>query len=176
MSQYKPFIASRLQSFFVHCVSILHLRINILIIYIYINSFPCALLNRHRKRHDRNEKNPFFRIRKSGLSPPELHGLTHQSPLFRTQKSLVSRLTQILYDRPHLQGESTSSFLSSNRYLVALSLAPGFPHPFGQPFPCRCRHQIRTVKDRQFLPPVTPDFEFIQHHNPIVLLPYKDKQ
>ena len=44
--------------------------------------------------------------------------------------------------------ESTSSFLSSNRYPVALSLAPGFPHPFGQPFPCRCRHQIQTVKDR----------------------------
>ncbi len=103
MSQYKPFIASRLQRFFVHCVSILHLRINILIIYIYINSFPCALLNRHRKRHDRNEKNPFFRIRKSGLLPPELLGLTRQSPLFRTQKSLVSRLTLILHDHPHLQ-------------------------------------------------------------------------
>ena len=93
-------------------ISHLSIYVNLLIIYIYINSFPCALLNRHRKRHDRNEKNPFFRIRKSGLSPPELHGLTHQSPLFRTQKSLVSRLTQILYDRPHLQGESTSSFLS----------------------------------------------------------------
>ena len=103
MSQYKPFIASILQRFFVHYVSILHLRINILIIYIYINSFPCALLNRHRKRHDRNEKNPFFRIRKSGLLPPELLGLTRQSPLFRTQKSLVSRLTLILHDHPHLQ-------------------------------------------------------------------------
>ena len=102
MSQYKPFIASRLQRFFVHCVSILHLRINILII--YINSFPCALLNRHRKRHDRNEKNPFFRIRKSGLLPPELLGLTRQSPLFRTQKSLVSRLTQKLHDCLHLSG------------------------------------------------------------------------
>ena len=172
MTQYKQLITSSLQRFSVHCGSILHLKINILII--YIGSFPCTPLNRHR--HDRNEKNPFFRIRKSGLLPPELLGLTRQSPLFRTQKSLVSRLTQILYDRPHLQGESTSSFLSSNRYPVALSLAPGFPHPFGQPFPCRCRHQIRTVKDRQFLPPVTPDFEFIQHHNPIVLLPYKDKQ
>ena len=173
MAQYKQLITSSLQRFSVHYGSILHLKINILI-YIYISSFPCPSLN--RQKHDRNEKNPFFRTRKSGLSPPELHGLTHQSPLFRTQKSLVSRLTQILYDRPHLQGESTSSFLSSNRYPVALSLAPGFPHPFGQPFPCRCRHQIRTVKDRQFLPPVTPDFEFIQHHNPIVLLPYKDKQ
>ena len=133
MSQYKPFIASRLQRFFVHCVSILHLRIKILII--YINSFPCALLNRHRKRHDRNEKNPFFRIRKSGLSPPELHGLTHQSPLFHTQKSLVSRLTQILYDRPHLQGESTSSFLSSNRYPVALSLPPPIRTTVSLPMP-----------------------------------------
>ena len=111
-------------------------------------------------------KSTLFRIRKSGLLSPKFPGLTRQSPLFRTQKSLVSRLTQILYDRPHLQGESTSSFLSSNRYPVALSLAPGFPHPFGQPFPCRCRHQIQTVKDRQFLPPVTPGFEFIQHHNP----------
>ena len=127
MSQYKPFIASRLQRFFVHYVSILHLRINILIIYIYINSFPCALLNRHRKRHDRNEKNPFFRIRKSGLSPPELRGLTRQSPLFRTQKSLVSRLTQILYDRPHLQGESTSPFLQPLPCSSVFS--SGFPPP-----------------------------------------------
>ena len=127
MAQYKQLITSSLQRFSVHCGSILHLKINILII--YIGSFPCTPLN--RQRHDRNEKNPFFRIRKSGLSPPELHGLTHQSPLFRTQKSLVSRLTQILYDRPHLQGESTSSFLSSNRYPVALSLAPGLPPPIG---------------------------------------------
>ena len=100
MSQYKPFIASRLQRFSVHCGSILHLKINILI-YIYISSFPCTPLN--RQRHDRNEKNPFFRIRKSGLLPPELLGLTRQSPLFRTQKSLVSRLTLILHDHPHLQ-------------------------------------------------------------------------
>ena len=151
MAQYKQLITSSLQRFSVHCGSILHLKINILIIYIYIGSFPCTPLNRHR--HDRYEKNPFFRIRKSGLLPPELLGLTRQSPLFRTQKSLISRLTRILHDRPHLQGESTSSFLSSNRYPVALSLAPGFPHPFGQPFPCRYRHQIRTAKDRQFLPP-----------------------
>ena len=101
MAQYKQLITSSLQRFSVHCGSILHLKINILI-YIYINSFPCALLNRHRKRHDRNEKNPFFRIRKSGLLPPELLGLTRQSPLFRTQKSLISRLTRILHDRPHL--------------------------------------------------------------------------
>ena len=128
MAQYKQLITSSLQRFSVHYGSILHLKINILI-YIYISSFPCPSLN--RQRHDRNEKNPFFRIRKSGLSPSELHGLTHQSPLFRTQKSLVSRLTQILYDRPHLQGESTSPFFSSNRYPVALSLAPGLPLPIG---------------------------------------------
>ena len=89
IAQYKPFITSALQRFSVTYGSILHLKINILII--YIGSFPCTPLNRHR--HDRYEKNPFFRIRKSGLSPSELHGLTHQSPLFRTQKSLVSRLT-----------------------------------------------------------------------------------
>ncbi len=101
MTQYKQLITSGLQMFSVHYGSILHLKINILI-YIYISSFPCPPLN--RQRHDRNEKNPFFRIRKSGFSPPELRGLTHQSPLFRTLKSLVSRLTRILYDRPHLQG------------------------------------------------------------------------
>ena len=84
MAQYKQLITSSLQRFSVHCGSILHLKINILII--YIGSFPCTPLNRHR--HDRNEKNPFFRIRKSGLLPPELLGLTRQSPLFRTQKSL----------------------------------------------------------------------------------------
>ena len=100
MTQYKQLITSSLQRFSVHCGSILHLKINILI-YIYISSFPCPSLN--RQRHDRNEKNPFFRIRKSGLLPPELLGLTRQSPLFRTQKSLVSRLTLILHDHPHLQ-------------------------------------------------------------------------
>ena len=100
MTQYKQLITGGLQMFSVHYGSILHLKINILI---YISSFPCPPpLN--RQRHDRNEKNPFFRIRKSGFSPPELRGLTHQSPLFRTLKSLVSRLTRILYDRPHLQG------------------------------------------------------------------------
>ena len=125
MTQYKQLITSSLQRFSVHCGSILHLKINILII--YIGSFPCTPLNRHR--HDRYEKNPFFRIRKSGLLPPELLGLTRQSPLFRTQKSLISRLTRILHDRPHLQGESTSSSLSSNRFPVALSLAPGLPLP-----------------------------------------------
>ena len=100
MTQYKHLITGGLQMFFVHYGSILHLKINILIIYIYIGSFPCTPLNRHR--HDRYEKNPFFRIRKSGLLPPELLGLTRQSPLFRTQKSLISRLTRILHDRPHL--------------------------------------------------------------------------
>ena len=98
MAQYKQLITSSLQRFSVHYGSILHLKINILI---YISSFPCPSLN--RQRHDRNEKNPFFRIRKSGLLPPELLGLTRQSPLFRTQKSLVSRLTLILHDHPHLQ-------------------------------------------------------------------------
>ena len=100
MAQYKQLITSSLQRFSVHCGSILHLKINKYINNIYIGSFPCTPLNRHR--HDRYEKNPFFRIRKSGLLPPELLGLTRQSPLFRTQKSLISRLTRILHDRPHL--------------------------------------------------------------------------
>ena len=104
MAQYKQLITSSLQRFSVHYGSILHLKINILIyIYRLISVFPCTVfLNRHRQRYDWYEKNPFFRIRKSGLLPPELLGLTRQSPLFRTQKSLVSRLTQILHDRPHL--------------------------------------------------------------------------
>ena len=50
-----------------------------------------------------DRKSPFFRIRKSGLLPSEFPGLTHQSLLFRRQKSLVSRLTQKLHDRPHPQ-------------------------------------------------------------------------
>ena len=105
IAQYKPFITSALQRFSVTCGSILHLKINILIyIYRLISVFPCTVfLNRHRQRYDWYEKNPFFRIRKSGLLPPELLGLTRQSPLFRTQKSLVSRLTLILHDHPHLQ-------------------------------------------------------------------------
>ena len=105
MAQYKQLITSSLQRFSVHCGSILHLKINILIyIYRLISVFPCTVfLNRHRQRYDWYEKNPFFRIRKSGLLPPELLGLTRQSPLFRTQKSLVSRLTLILHDHPHLQ-------------------------------------------------------------------------
>ena len=48
-------------------------------------------------------KSTLFRIRKSGLLSPKFPGLTRQSPLFRTQKSLVSRLTLILHDHPHLQ-------------------------------------------------------------------------
>ena len=121
--------------------------------------------------------------KKYPLPHPEIRSFVSQVPWSYTSKSLVS-YTEVPCFKAHPDiarssspaGESTSFSLSSNRYPVALSLAPGFPHPFGQPFPCRCRHQIRTVKDRQFLPPVTPDFEFIQHHNPIVLLPYKDKQ
>ena len=49
-------------------------------------------------------KSTLFRIRKSGLLSPKFPGLTRQSPLFRTQKSLVSRLTQKLHDCLHLSG------------------------------------------------------------------------
>ena len=49
-------------------------------------------------------KSTLFRIRKSGLLSPKLPGLTRQSLLFRTQKSLVSRLTQKLHDCLHLPG------------------------------------------------------------------------
>ena len=110
--------------------------------------------------------------KKYPLPHPEVRSFTSRTSWFDTPKSLVS-YTEVPCFKAHPDiarssspaGESTSFSLSSNRYPVALSLAPGFPHPFGQPFPCRCRHQIRTVKDRQFLPPVTPDFEFIHHHN-----------
>lgn len=51
-----------------------------------------------------DEKSPLFRIRKSGLLSPELPGFTRQDPLFRTQKSLISRLAQKLHDRLHLPG------------------------------------------------------------------------
>lgn len=67
MSQYKPFIASRLQRFFVHYVSILHLRINILI-YIYISSLICALFNRHGQRYDR--KGAFCNTQKCRIKKP----------------------------------------------------------------------------------------------------------
>ena len=49
-------------------------------------------------------KSTLFRIRKYGLLSPKFPGLTRQSPLFRTQKSLVSRLTQKLHDCLHLPG------------------------------------------------------------------------
>ena len=89
----------------------------------YISSFPCTPLN--RQRHDRNEKNPFFRIRKSGLLPPELLGLTRQSPLFRTQKSLVSRLTLILHDHPHLQLRGCPPIQLDNRYPTDAGIESG---------------------------------------------------
>ena len=163
MTQYKQLITGGLQMFSVHYGSILHLKINILI-YIYISSFPCPPFKPAKTRQERE---------KSLLSHPEVRFFTSRTSWFDTPKSLVS-YAEVPCFKAHPDiarssspaGESTSSFLSSNRFPVALSLAPGFPHPFGQPFPCRCRHQIQTVKDRQFLPPVTPDFEFIQHHNP----------
>ena len=149
MAQYKQLITSSLQRFSVHCGSILHLKINILIyIYRLISVFPCTFfLNRHRQRYDWYEKNPFFRIRKSGLLPPELLGLTRQSPLFRTQKSLVSRLTLILHDHPHLQ----LRVCPPSSWTTVISW---------------CRHRIRTVKGRLYLLPVTPDVEFIPPPHP----------
>ena len=79
MSQYKPFIASRLQRFFVHCVSILHLKINILI-YIYkLISLP--LFKPAKTRQERE---------KSLLSHPEVRSFTSRTSWFDTSKSLVS--------------------------------------------------------------------------------------
>ena len=162
MTQYKQLITSSLQRFSVHCGSILHLKINILIyIYKLISLYPFKPAKTRQERE------------KSLLSHPEVRSFTSRTSWFDTPKSLVS-YAEVPCFKAHPDivrssspaGESTSSFLSSNRFPVTLSLAPGFPHPFGQPFPCRCRHQIQTVKDRQFLPPVTPDFEFIHHHNP----------
>ena len=154
MAQYKQLITSSLQRFSVHCGSILHLKINILI-YIYIYKLISLYPFKPAKTRQEREK--------SLLSHPEVRSFTSRTPWFDTPKSLVS-YAEVPCFKAH--PDIVRSSLSSNRFPVALSLAPGFPHPFGQPFPCRCRHQIQTVKDRQFLPPVTPDFEFIHHHNP----------
>ena len=136
MAQYKQLITSSLQRFSVHCGSILHLKINILIyIQAYFRISLHFFLNRHRQRYDWYEKNPFFRIRKSGLLPPELRGLTRRSPLLRTQKSLVSRLTQILHDRPHLQGsQHLFPFPPTVTLQLCLQLRV-YPHPLGNSFP-----------------------------------------
>ena len=120
---------------------------------------------------------------KSLLSHPEVRSFTSRTSWFDTSKSLISH-TEVPCFKAHPDiarssspaGESTSFSLSSNRYPVALSLAPGLSPSIWTTVSLPMPASNRTVKDRQFLPPVTPDFEFIQHHNPIVLLPYKDKQ
>ena len=110
--------------------------------------------------------------KKYPLPHPEVRSFVSQVPWSYTSKSLVS-YTEVPCFKAHPKtarlsspaGVSTSSSLSANRSPAAPSLTPGLPHPFGQPFPGRFRHQIRPVKDRQFLPPVTSDFEFVYDHN-----------
>ena len=97
MSQYKPFIASRLQRFFVHCVSILHLKINILI-YIYkLISLP--LFKPAKTRQERE---------KSLLSHPEVRSFTSRTSWFDTSKSLVS-YTEVPCFKAHLDIARSSS-------------------------------------------------------------------
>ena len=110
--------------------------------------------------------------KKYPLPHPEVRSFVSQAPWSYTSKSLVS-YTEVPCFKAHPKtarlsspaGVSTSSSLSANRSPAAPSLTPVCPHPFGQPFPGRFRHQIRPVKDRQFLPPVTSDFEFVYDHN-----------
>ena len=128
MTQYKQLITGGLQMFSVHYGSILHLKINILI-YIYISSFPCPPFKPAKTRQERE---------KSLLSHPEVRSFTSRTSWFDTSKSLISH-TEVPCFKAHPDiarssspaGESTSFSLSSNRYPVALSLAPGLPPPIG---------------------------------------------
>ena len=110
--------------------------------------------------------------KKYPLPHPEVRSFVSQVPWSYTSKSLVS-YTEVPCFKAHPKtarlsspvGVSTSSSLSANRSPAAPSLTPGLPPPIWKPFPGRFRHQIRPVKDRQFLPPVTSDFEFVYDHN-----------
>ena len=121
MTQYKHLITGGLQMFFVHYGSILHLKINILIyIYKLISLYPFKPAKTRQERE------------KSLLSHPEVRSFTSRTSWFDTSKSLISH-TEVPCFKAHPDiarssspaGESTSFSLSSNRYPVALSLAPG---------------------------------------------------
>ena len=79
MAQYKQLITSSLQRFSVHCGSILHLKINILIyIYKLISLYPFKPAKTRQERE------------KSLLSHPEVRSFTSRTSWFDTSKSLVS--------------------------------------------------------------------------------------
>ena len=106
------------------------------------------------------------------LPHPEVRSFVSQVPWSYTSKSLVS-YTEVPCFKAHPKtarlsspaGVSTSSSLSANRSPAAPSLTPGLPPPIwttvSRPIPA----SNPPVKDRQFLPPVTSDFEFVYDHN-----------
>ena len=97
MAQYKQLITSSLQRFSVHCGSILHLKINILI-YIYkLISLP--LFKPAKTRQERE---------KSLLSHPEVRSFTSRTSWFDTSKSLVS-YTEVPCFKAHLDIARSSS-------------------------------------------------------------------
>ena len=125
MAQYKQLITSSLQRFSVHCGSILHLKINILIyIYKLISLYPFKPAKTRQERE------------KSLLSHPEVRSFTSRTSWFDTSKSLVS-YTEVPCFKAHPKtarlsspaGVSTSSSLSANRSPAAPSLTPGLPPP-----------------------------------------------
>ena len=110
---------------------------------------------------------------KSLLSHPEVRSFTSRTSWFDTPKSLVS-YTEVPYFKAHPDiarssspvGESTSSSLSSNRFPVALSLAPGLPPPIWTTVSLPIPTSNQNRKGPPIPPLVTPDFEFIHHRNP----------
>ncbi len=92
MAQYKQLITSSLQRFSVHCGSILHLKINILIIYIYIYKLISLYPFKPAKTRQEREK--------SLLSHPEVRSFTSRTSWFDTPKSLVS-YTEVPYFKAH---------------------------------------------------------------------------
>ena len=115
MTQYKQLITSSLQRFSVHCGSILHLKINILI-YIYISSFPCPPFKPAKTRQERE---------KSLLSHPEVRSFTSRTSWFDTPKSLVS-YTEVPYFKAHPDIARSSSPVGGVYIFF----------PFLQSFPC----------------------------------------
>ena len=110
---------------------------------------------------------------KSLLSHPEVRSFTSRTSWFDTSKSLISH-TEVPCFKAHPDiarssspaGESTSFSLSSNRYPVALSLAPGLPLPIWTTVSLPIPTSNQNCKGPPIPPPVTPDFEFIHHRNP----------
>ena len=138
-----------------------YILINILI---YIGSLPCSPFKTSIDTTG---------MRKSLLSHPEVRSFTSRTSWFDTPNSLVSH-TEVPCFKAHPNiarssspvGESTSSSLSSNRFPVALSLAPGLPPPIWTTVSLPIPTSNQNRKGPPIPPLVTPDFEFIHHRNP----------